>query len=55
MYIECSFVVYIQLQNSMEDVQQYEVGSEFLNFIQKQPTAAVELEDYHFEEMDPEE
>ena len=32
----------------------YEAGCEFLAFIEKHPQVSDELEDYHFEEFDPE-
>lgn len=47
-------IVYIQLVINLEEAQDYEIGSEFLSFIQRQKCVSDELEDYHFEEFDPE-
>lgn len=38
----------------IKQTQEYEVGSEFLHFITLQRQVADDLEDYHFEEFDPE-
>ncbi len=35
-------------------VQDYSLGSEFMNHISRHPRQAEELEDYLFEEFDPE-
>jgi hypothetical protein len=44
-----------QLTLSCEEVRGYECGKEFLNFIEKHPRVSDELEDFHFEEFDPDE
>ena len=43
-----------QLEDQLERTREYEVGNEFLQFIERQPAAEEDLEDYHFEEFDPE-
>ncbi|XP_019853956.1 PREDICTED: rho GTPase-activating protein 29-like [Amphimedon queenslandica] len=42
------------LLESIDETRDYEAGSEFLSFIEKRPHVSEELEDYHFEEFDPE-
>ena len=44
----------LQLLESIDETRDYEAGSEFLSFIEKRPHVSEELEDYHFEEFDPE-
>ena len=51
--ITCDIII-MQLVINLEEAQDYEIGSEFLSFIQRQKRVCDELEDYHFEEFDPE-
>ena len=46
--------VWHQMARNLEEVRDYEVGQEFMNYISQHPEAKEEPEDYLFEEYDPE-
>ena len=54
MCITAMLSLHSQLEEQLERTREYEVGNEFLQFIERHPAAEEELEDYHFEEFDPE-
>ncbi len=49
-----TFFITVQMVQSLGAVQDYGLGSEFMNHISRHPRQAEELEDYLFEEFDPE-
>ena len=43
-----------QMARNIDEVRDYEVGHEFMRYIEHHPEAKEEPEDYLFEEFDPE-
>ncbi len=44
----------LQMNKSLMDSREYEVGTDFVRFVTRNPEQMDELEDYLFEEFDPE-
>ena len=42
-----------QVHQKMLDVREYQVGTDFMHYVQRHPRQKEEPEDFHFEEYDP--
>lgn len=48
------FCLHSQMVHNVDRVRDYEVGSEFMKYVRRQSQRREELDDYLFEEFDPE-